>query len=276
MEVVEQFILGKKQDQNSCEDGIFVNDNFISIIDGATSHSGFEFNGKKTGKLICDIILEALACLAYNATIGEALLFINTYIINWYKENGLYENFYSEPLLQPSASVLIYSNYHRQLWLVGDSTALYGSETLENSVPIDEMYIKIRLLLIDYLLSTGETVESLLEKDIARNVVSHITKRQPLIKNKVFNSKYDYAVIDGFNTPPAHLIKYVNVPLDINEICLSSDGYFKIFNTLNETEKFLQHMKDVDPLRYKEFPFTKGFYKNQNGYDDRSYIRFKI
>lgn len=154
--------------------------------------------------------------------------------------------------------------------------ALCGDKTIENNLEVDQLYTKIRKMTIEYLLETGDTEEQLLEDDIARKFVQNISKRQPYIRNKTYNSKYDYAVIDGFNKPNKNLIKCIDVPNDIKEIVFVTDGYRKPFNTLEETEKYNQHIKEVDPLCYKEFEYSRGFNKMQENYDDRAYVRFKI
>ncbi|MFR7544663.1 MAG: hypothetical protein ACLUWN_01770 [Clostridia bacterium] len=154
--------------------------------------------------------------------------------------------------------------------------ALYGNTILENPLEFDEIYTKMRVIIIDFLLNTGYTEEQLLENDISKEFIKELQKQQPYIRNKVNNSKFDYVVIDGFNRPNKNLIKCIDVPKDIKEIVFTSDGYRKPFNTLKETEEYLWYIKEVDPLCYKEFAYAKGFYKNQESYDDRSYIRFEI
>lgn len=46
MKVIEQFIKGRYNDPNLCEDAICVTDDFISIIDGVNSQSDFRFEDK--------------------------------------------------------------------------------------------------------------------------------------------------------------------------------------------------------------------------------------
>ncbi len=201
---------------------------------------------------------------------------MNEYIRNFYKENNLFENLLNNPANQPAASIIIYSKNANQIWLIGDSMALYGNTILENPLEFDEIYTKMRVIIIDFLLNTGYTEEQLLENDISKEFIKELQKQQPYIRNKVNNSKFDYVVIDGFNRPNKNLIKCIDVPKDIKEIVFTSDGYRKPFNILKETEEYLWYIKEVDPLCYKEFAYEKGFYKNQESYDDRSYIRFEI
>lgn len=276
MKVIEKFIKGKFDKEELCEDGISVTEDFIAVIDGVSSQSQFKYNNKKLGKIICDILLEAIPKLDKDFDCYQSIDFLNDYILKFYKEHGIFERISDDAANQPSASVIIYSKYYNQIWLIGDCLALYGNTILENRLEVDELYTKIRTMTIEYLLATGYTEEQLLEEDIARNFVQNLTKRQPYIRNKIYNSEYDYAVIDGFNKPDERLIKCIDLPKGIKEIVFISDGYRKPFDTLKKTEEYLKYIKEVDPLCYKDFAYIRGFYKNQESYDDRAYVRFEI
>ena len=246
MKVIEKFWKGKFNNEELCEDGICVTDDFIAVIDGVSSQSHFKYENKKLGKIICDILLEAIPKLDNEFDCYQSIDFLNDYVLEFYKKHDIFEKISDDSANQPSASVIIYSKKHNQIWLIGDCMALYGDNILENKLEVDELYTKIRIMTIEYFLSTGYTEEQLLEEDIARKFVQNLSKRQPYIRNKIYNSKYD------------------------------SDGYRKPFATLKEAEENLKYIKEVDPLCYKEFAYERGFYKNQESYDDRSYIRFKI
>ena len=276
MTVVEKFLMGKYNDDELCEDGIFVSNDYIAVIAGVGIQSAFRYNNKKPGRLIRDVLLEAMQILDKKFDCYQAIEFLNNYIIDYYKRIGIYNTISTDASYQPSASVIIFSRYFNQIWLIGDCIALYGDTILENKLKVDELYKDIRVMIINYLLKTGYTVEQLLEDDVAKRLVQDLEKRQPYIRNKVFNSEFDYAVIDGFNKPNKELIKCIDVPEEVKEIVFTSDGYRKPFYTLKESEDYLKYIKKIDPLCYKEFADEKGFYKNQESYDDRAYIRFKI
>ena len=50
MKIIEQFIEGKKQNPSLCEDGLFINDHFIAVVDGVTSKSDALFDNKAGGR----------------------------------------------------------------------------------------------------------------------------------------------------------------------------------------------------------------------------------
>lgn len=276
MRVIEKFLRGKFNKEVLCEDGICVTEDFIAVIDGVTSQSPFKYENKKLGKIICDVLLEAIPKLNNKFDCYQSIDFLNNYILEFYKKHNIFEEISGDAADQPSASVIIYSKNYNQIWLIGDCMALYGDNILENKLEVDELYTKIRIMTIEYFLATGYTEEQLLEEDVAGKFVQNLSKRQPYIRNKLYNSKYDYAVIDGFNKPNKELIKCIDVPSDVKEIVFVSDGYRKPFSSLKESEEYLKHIKEVDPLCYREFAYERGFYNNQESYDDRAYIRFEI
>lgn len=116
----------------------------------------------------------------------EAINYLNKKILEEYKKEGIYDLIKEDPRKQPVASVVIYSKYYNQIWMIGDCKALYGNNTIDNELEIDIMYAK-----------------------------------------------------------------------DVSEIAFCTDGYRKIFATLNECETYNKFIKENDPLGYKEYSYEK-------------------
>lgn len=201
---------------------------------------------------------------------------MNLYIQQWYKSNNLYELLKNDLLMRPAASVIIYSKYYNEIWLVGDCTGFYNGNIIENKLEVDELATKIRVNTLRYLLETGySTTEELLENDISVDTANILRKSQQFIKNRNTGSKYDYTVIDGFDTV-YELVKIVKIPDGVKEVILCSDGYPRVFPTLDESEQYLKYIAEKDPLCYTINPHFKGILKDQKAFDDRAYIRFEI
>ena len=130
MKILEQFIKGRYNDPKLCEDAICVTHDFIAVIDGVNSQSDFRFEDKKLGKIISDILVEAIEKLDGSLNCYETVDFLNECIINYYKDKGFYDQIADDQANQPSASVIMYSRKYRQIWLIGDCVALYGNEIL--------------------------------------------------------------------------------------------------------------------------------------------------
>lgn len=75
---------------------------------------------------------------------------------------------------------------------------------------------------------------------------------------------------------PESLIKTYKLDDSMTEIALCSDGYPKIFDTLEETEAYLQKVLEEDPNSVDINPRQKGILPGQKNYDDRTYISFQV
>lgn len=89
MKVIEEFLKGKFNKEELCKDGICVTENFIALIDGVSSQSEFRYNNKKSGKIICDILLEAIPKLDTKIDCYQAIDFLNNYTLEFYKKHIL-------------------------------------------------------------------------------------------------------------------------------------------------------------------------------------------
>lgn len=49
MQVIEKFIASKYGDDALCEDGLFINDKFIAVMDGVTAKGDILWNNKTSG-----------------------------------------------------------------------------------------------------------------------------------------------------------------------------------------------------------------------------------
>ena len=76
-----------------------------------------------------------------------------------------------------------------------------------------------------------------------------------------FESRYDFAE------------DYEEIP-EFSEVVLASDGYPKLFGTLEESEHYLQKVLAEDPLCISLNKQTKGLMVGNNSYDDRTFVRF--
>ena len=57
MNILETFLLGKENNPDTCEDGLFISESLIAVIDGVTAKGTHLWNGKKSGCFAKDILL---------------------------------------------------------------------------------------------------------------------------------------------------------------------------------------------------------------------------
>ncbi|MGN0527265.1 MAG: hypothetical protein ACI4IF_07495 [Acutalibacteraceae bacterium] len=263
MKILEQFIKGKKQDQNLCEDGLYISDDFIAVIDGVTAKSQKTFFGKAGGRAGMEKAKEVIGGLPYSIDGESAVELINQGI------KTLYEG---EPTGEAAVCLMIYSKYKNEIWALGDCQCLVNGEFFSDEKEIDSILADVRALVLELSRIEGADEETFSENDPGRAYIMPILQKQHLLSNS--NSKFGYGVLNG--TP---LKKGALKILKVNKgdtVVLASDGYPKIFNTLKESEDYLAFTIENNPLCDGDYRSTKGIVKGNSSFDDRTYIRFEV
>jgi len=175
----------------------------------------------------------------------------------------------STPVERTTASAVIYSNYHRQVWLVGDCHCTVNGRYYDNPKPQEETIAARRSAFIKNELKRGKSISDFQTND---------TGRAYILKDLIASCSQQnigYAVIDGFDIP-LDKVRIIEVKPDDTEIILASDGYPFIKETLQKSEDALSRLIGTDPLLINDYKATKGVMKGCKSFDDRSYIRFNI
>ena len=97
-------------------------------------------------------------------------------------------------------------------------------------------------------------------------------RKQSILENR--NCDYGYPVINGDQIIEEY-IRTINVSDKCNVI-LSTDGYPKLFATLDESESYLAATLQKDPLMYKIHKETKGKTCGNRSFDDRAFVRLRL
>lgn len=275
MTIIEQTNVPKSPVKKS-EDGLVVTDDFIAVIDGSTSktdrrHSRLMSNGRYAMSIVADHIRRMPAntsCHQFCAGVTVAVR--KHYLPFWrHDKTAVMLQLQQHPEERLCASAAIYSRLRREIWLVGDCQCLIGGQLYENPKPYENVLAAMRAQKIRELLDEGKTVEEILANDVGRLSVI------PQMLKEMHNQNVTYAVIDGFPIPES---KVPVITLDFRpwEIVLATDGYPFLCPTLAESEYRLQQQKQQDPLNIGDFKATKGFMQDNNSFDDRTYIRFRV
>ncbi|MDD4557008.1 MAG: hypothetical protein PHE89_06775 [Alphaproteobacteria bacterium] len=272
MKIIEKFIQGKNPNQDLCEDGLFCSDDFVVVIDGATAKSNRLFEGKTSGRIAMEVISMAVSSLHKEATAPQAFELMTQALIKFYQHQGILSEMLENPHQRPTASVVVYSRFHQEIWSVGDCQALVDGKAFQPQKFIDFIMSEMRAYFLAAEIKSGKTEQELMARDTGREFISPMLQKQCLFQNNAVKSPYSFAVVDGTKIPEEEIVVY-----DVKqakEIILASDGYSILFPTLEETEKELQRIVNADPLCYKENKGTKGILEGNVSFDDRSYIRF--
>ncbi len=263
MEIIEKSIIGKSTDQSLCEDGLFISEDFIAVIDGVTAKSPEFFNGKTGGRAAMESILKTLEKVDKNITKNDLFKILNEHISELYNIS---------PDGRASACAIIYSKAYNEIWCCGDCQCLINNTLYLNEKEIDSIFSKARALVLEIALLQGKTEDELLENDIGREFIKPILETQHLFENS--NNQFAYEVLNGKNLR-YDLIKTYKVNTG-DTVVLASDGYPVLKNTLEESENELKKVIKENPLCNKAYLSTKGVKKGNMSFDDRTYIKFIV
>ena len=268
MKIIECLILGKNQNQELCEDGIFINEHFIAVIDGVTAKGKHLWNGATSGLHAKNIIINYLKDAPYNINATELLNNLNRLLMKEFI-NYKVEDDEREYL---RASIIIFSNYFKEIWSFGDCQCMINNQTYIHSKKIDYLNSEMRTMAIKSFLKMGTKVEELLYNDRGRDLILPFLEMQLIFENT--DDDLGYAVLNGKQINMKLFKSYKVKAGDL--VVLASDGYPKLFRTLEESEEYLKMIITEDPLCFSLYKSTKGLLIGQNSFDDRAYIRFLI
>lgn len=271
MKISEQFLQGKREDMALCEDGIFVSDDFVAVIDGVSSKGAYKWDGGLTsGAHAKNIIIDALARCPADADREQLFERLNKALFDGYNKSGMApdKNNYLR------ACVMVYSRHHREIWALGDCQALINGTLFSSPMLVDDLLSDLRAFVIESAKITDNLDENeLYTKDIGREAVFPFIRMQYAFENRA-DSPFGFGVLNGFDKIDGFLKTYrVN---DGDCVVMSSDGYSTLYPTLAQSESELKSALESDPLRYRINRGTKGIEKGNLSFDDRCYIKFEV
>ena len=252
MQIIEQFICGKRQDQTLCEDGLLITDHFIVVVDGVTSKGKIKYDGFSSGWKAKEVILKTIATMEPTTTKIDMFSQLD-FALREHRESN-------KRLEWLRASIIVFSKHRNEIWSLGDCSCIINNETKTATKKIDRLLGALRAFVEECDEDGREAIKPFLEK-------------QMLLENK-WESEFGYTVANGNGFYPKHIQEYKVHPGDT--VVFATDGYPQLFNTLQESEDYLQHILEVDPKCIKEFKSTKGKAPEDNSFDDRTYIRFIV
>lgn len=267
MQIIENFLQGKRPDQTLCEDGWVVTEHWAAVVDGSTSKVPGRAGGKEAMQLVCSKLRTMPADVAKEELLQTITRELAAHHVPESAGNAEY---------RPTCSAVIYHRSRRVVWLVGDCQCRFGGRTYTHPKLVDEVLTRTRCDVVRYLLANGYTAEDIRKKDLGRAVIFDALREQTNFQNdpNPFNP-YRYPVFDGTPVDP-ELVPEIAVPEDVREIVLASDGYPELADTWQQTEDRLQELLEADPLCYRENPATKCLMEGNLSFDDRCYLRLAL
>ena len=294
MKIIESSVIGKKN-QEACEDGMVVTDDFIAVIDGSTSKTPKHLNpdmknGRYAMMLISEYIREELKA---DASVDDFCQGVTAYIYNKvYEKLGVEERLKEHPEERLTASAILYSRTRNEVWMVGDCQAIIDGKLYENGKPYEQEIARKRVELIEQGLSPAEArkqIEPLLIKAMlsGQNQTYTVIDGFPIYREgvKVVSVSDSSSVQDSVSPSDSCSVQDPvscsgsasasdTIPSSSSEIVLASDGYPFLKPTLAASEAALAEQIANDPQNIRFFIATKGIVEGNKSFDDRTYIRF--
>lgn len=274
IEMHECFLKGKHSPEAN-EDGIFVSDSFIAVIDGATAKSDFRPEGKTTGRMAMELLKDVLDSLPADAGMTEAVQAVTRRFHDFYVANGWLHTVEDIPSRRLTACAVIYSHARREVWQVGDCQCRMGKIYSANAKAVDGIMAAARAAFNEVALLNGETAETVARHDPGRAFIMPFLERQSRLQNNgQVPAPYGFAVFDGFEV----LLRQVKVfqVAEGMEVILASDGYPRLGTTLKKSERYLHYILQHDPNCMRIYKSTKGLQCGNVSFDDRAYVRFTV
>lgn len=256
--------------KTEAEDGIIVTDDFAAVIDGSTSKSTVNIhndvsNGRYCMLLICDYIKQAKK----DIDVVEFCKGVTEFVRSHY-DKDLLIHLSLHPEERMAASCVIYSNYHKQIWMIGDCQCIVEQCFYDNPKPYEAVLAERRSeIAIQMIEQDGITIEELTVDDKARKAII------PEMIEYMKEQNKSYAVIDGFDIPMKG-VRIIKLLENEHNIILASDGYPSLKPTLELSEKCLESQLASDPLNIFYFKATKACMKGNNSFDDRTFLKFIV
>jgi len=267
--IIEQFVLSKHGDMESCEDHIHISDKFIAVFDGVTSKAANIPSGLKPGGIVAHRMSEALHKLDSNACCSKSLAFLSNVVKILLQTNTELREF------NPAAAAIIYSVKRREVWLVGDCKYAVEGIDFDTEAEIDLHAASIRAAYNRAMLIDGKSIDDLKSHDDGRELIMPMLKKQHHFLNRAGEHPFGYSCFNGDEIPDElHIVH--EIPDTAKELTLASDGYPKLLGSLAEAEKYLNRILEIDPLCINEHVATKGLQEGQVSFDDRAYVRIGL
>ena len=268
MEVIESSCVAKTGISDDNEDALVITPAFVAVIDGATDKSGRRIDGLTGGRFAALTIAQAVQTLRPAVDLPECIAVLSEALRA--AVAAAYGDI--EDHLPPSASVIVYSAHHDQIWRVGDCRYRDGETVSAPQTKIEAIASAARGTLLRMLIESGANLADLARDDPGRAMILPLLKLAGHTQNNEA-SEFGHGIIDGQPVPTRFCEA---IAPKAGQIVLASDGYVAIAPTLAASEAALAQMLTADPLRMDaRHPGAKGVRPGHLSFDDRTYVRLR-
>jgi hypothetical protein len=275
---LEKKIVAKSGGAADCEDVVGLGRHYAYVIDGSTSTRPAQWDGESGGRFAAMALSRAVDHLDPQCDAAGAARLLTASLAEEYRTRGVLQRALESTPDRPSAALAIFSRHRRQVWLVGDCRCLLlaqGQPAMELSDPseAENALALARALVLQCELQRGATIAELRQSDPGRAYIVPLLHSIRSLRNERSSQRHGFAAFDGVTIPE---ILTFDVPEDVDQVVLATDGYPQLCDTLGESEQKLRERIQSDPLLMHDPPMTKGVRPGHVSFDDRAYLRIGI
>lgn len=266
MKIIEQFTMNKMGRDELNEDCLVTTPDFIAVMDGVTTKTCPEIDGRSGGRFAVDYAAAVIRGFAPDITARAAVDLLSSAL-----HRAVAEKVSLPPQGErPAFAFIAYSRHRREVWRVADPYLIMDGIAHPNEVAPDSITSGARALMIEIALRKGATEADIARKDIGRDFIEPLRMGQCVFANRP--GPYGYGVING-NPVPDEFLQIFDAR-QAHEIVFQTDGYPHAFRTLAESEAYLAAVLKEDPLLFRKHKSTKGVQAGNISFDDRTFVRF--
>ena len=278
-------VIAKDGNAGLCGDTYVWGEHYIAVIDGATPKGELLWDGQRGDVYVAHLVADTIAAMNPEYTAVEAIKTINKAVHDTYAAHGVdFDTLLPEERLQ--CSMLIYSVHRHEVWSFGDCVLRINQRDFRFQKEGDILFAALRAFCIQIeqdrreMSPKQESVQSDYRTSPKEQGLSQYGREKilPYLKEYVSlanrNVPFGYDVIDGGRIHPDHVKVYAVQKDDF--VVMASDGYPKLFDTLEETEEYLKQALKEDPTCIGILRGTKGVDPGNISYDDRTYVSFRV
>jgi hypothetical protein len=247
-----------------CEDVLIRGEHYVAVIDGESFGSSRTWGGRSAGRFAADVLSLQVFSAPSGLNAKEFFYLLNEHLAEAIRSSG-------EPdyrASRPGASVVAYCLGRREVWRLGAGLFAIDGVINERRQPTKTLLGNLKKAIVEAAVLEGnkEKAEESFEEMLS--LTRDLEKRLGSFANYDGPQEFSFPLLNGSLLPLGD-IEIFRLPKGAKELVLASDGYARLFPTLEESERHLDSIASIDPLAVV-------FDSSNRLPDDRSYIRLSL
>nr|WP_321462737.1 hypothetical protein [uncultured Cohaesibacter sp.] len=261
--IIEQFSCGKVKNGYS-EDRIIHSRHHFGILDGSR---GPHYSGSEVITAMLDDARAFIESMPFDISLPKLVAELTGLALEHKREAG-----FTDYRTSGGFVFGLYSEHFGEIWRVGDCK--FRNNGLENAVfwESEEICARARALKLNALLQTGLDVDAIMARADYDHLIDDLLVDEASFLNRPDNP-LSFGAINGQQVPECYLERF---PARAGRLVITSDGYPKVFASLDQCEQELARLLVIDPLCIAENLQCKGLGPDRLSFDDRSLISADI